>query len=270
MSKATKSNWQYIVWFLFYFLLFSLLTFGVAIPIYLVTVPLAFSSSAEKMWRRISGIRPLRLRREMERLVPLFKEVYTGAFRTDPTLSRHIKLYIKEDMSINAFAFGKSSMIITRGSLELLSDDCLKGLMAHEFGHFAHGDTIASLFATVSNLFLSLAVKTTTDLKARYERNENGGLLHGALKGLCDFVYYIFRGFQFLGDVILMRHSRKQEYMADDFAERAGFGKELTEVLLEIYGVAIERPQSVKEQLRSTHPHITLRIAQLERGSYSK
>jgi len=98
--------------------------------------------------------------------VPLFKEVYTEAFQTDPTLSRHIKLYIKEDMSINAFAFGKSSMIITRGSLELLSDECLKGLMAHEFGHFVHGDTIASLFATVSNLFLSLAVKNHHRLKS--------------------------------------------------------------------------------------------------------
>ena len=58
--------------------------------------------------------------------------------RTDPQLSRKIRLYIQEDMSVNAFVFGKKTLVLTRGSVALLSDDCLKGLMAHEFGHFAH------------------------------------------------------------------------------------------------------------------------------------
>jgi len=57
-------------------------------------------------------------------------------------------------MTINAFAFGKSTLVLTRGSLELLNDDCLKGLIVHEFGHFSHRDTEAILLTTVSNFFI--------------------------------------------------------------------------------------------------------------------
>ena len=72
MRKEIKSNWPYIAWFLFYFTLFAVCTRGIAIAVYLVTVPLAFSSVAEKLWRSISGVRPLRLKQEKDRLLPFF------------------------------------------------------------------------------------------------------------------------------------------------------------------------------------------------------
>jgi len=264
-----KSNWIYIVWFLFYFILFSVLTFGLAIPFYLVLVPFAFSRHAESLWRRVSGVRPLRLRMEKERLLPLFREVYEGAVDSAPYLSKKIRLYIKEDMSINAFAFGESTLVLTRGSVQLLSDECLKGLMAHEFGHFAHGDTTANLFATVSNLFLSLTMKLLSDIRSKYEDKEKIGILQSGFKALFDLLYYVFRIPQIIGDLFLMRHSRKHEYFADCFAFDSGFGKELTEVLLEIYQISVEKPKSVKEQMNSSHPHITLRIELLESEGYS-
>ena len=40
-------------------------------------------------------------------------------------------------------------------------------------------------------------------------------------------------------------------------------------MLLEIYSVSISKPQSVKEQLKSTHPDITLRIERLEEALYN-
>jgi len=153
-SARTNENWVYVAWFLFYFIFFSVITVGIAIPIYIITVIVAFSSIAEKLWRSVSGVRPLRLKSEKERLAPLFMEVYKKAFEADPNLSQSIKLYIKEDMTINAFAFGSSTLVLTRGSLELLNDDCLKGLIAHEFGHFSHMDTEALLLSTVSNFFM--------------------------------------------------------------------------------------------------------------------
>jgi len=268
MSKEAKSNWPYLFWFLFYFLLFGVSTFGVAVIFYLVFVPLAFSYFAESIWRRISGVRPLRLKQEKDRLLPLFKEVYEGAVTTDPKLFTGIKLYIQEDMSINAFAFGKSTLVLTRGSIELLNDDCLKGLIAHEFGHFSHYDTVANLFATVSNLFLSVIMKFLNDTKNKYDEKEGMGIFQSLFKFLFDIIYYVFRSIQFIGDLILMRVSRKHEYLADTFAFKSGFGKELTDVLIEIYGVSVEKPKSVKEQMKSTHPHITLRIEALEKVIY--
>jgi len=260
-----KGNGAYVAWFLFYFVFFSVITVGIAIPIYIITILIAFSSIAEKLWCRVSGVRPLRLKSEKDRLAPLFMEVYRKAVEADANLYKGIKLYIKEDMTINAFAFGSSTLILTRGSLELLNDDCLKGLIAHEFGHFSHGDTEAILLATVSNFFMSYIISKLTDRKNRYESENQGGVGAGIVKG----IYRLFKAIDFIGEVILKRTSRRNEYLADQFAERSGFAKELTDVLIEIYAVSISKPQSVKEQLKSTHPDITLRIERLEEALYS-
>lgn len=264
MRRRIFSNWTYFLWFLFYFIGFSILTAGLIIIFYIISVPLAFSPLAEILWRGLSGVRPLRLKQEKKRLLPLFSEVYKGAIKTVPKLSRKIRLYIQEDMSINAFAFGKRTLVLTRGSLELLDDECLKGLIAHELGHFYHYDTITSLFATVSNLFLTLLVKLFTKIKSYFDK-DNIGFIESIFKFLFDLLYYIVRSVEFVGDLLLMRTKRKHEYLADAFALHIGFGQDLTKVLLEIYGVSIEKPKSVKEHMNSSHPHITKRIERLEK-----
>jgi len=267
-TSLIKNNGVYVAWFLFYFIVFSVVTAGIAIPFYIITVILAFTPLAEKLWRWVSGVRPLRLHSEQVRLLPLFKEVYTGAAHADANLSKGIRLYIKEDMTINAFAFGKSSLVITRGCLELLNDDCLKGLIAHEFGHFSYRHTEAILLATVSNFYISFYLSKLTDLKNRFDLENKVGIANGLLKFIVDAIYYSFKAPAVLGDLILMHTSRQHEYLADQFAEKSGFSRELTDALLEIYAVSISKPQSVKEQLKSSHPHITLRIERLEKALY--
>ena len=89
------------------------------------------------------------------------------------------------------------------------------------------------------------------------------------LKTIFDILYYLSKGISFVGELILMYSSREHEYVADEFAVKSGFGGELTGVLIEIYETSISKSQSIKEQLRSTHPHITLRIERLE-GSIHK
>jgi len=259
----TKGNSAYVAWFLFYFFFFGVFTAGIAIPIYIVSVILAFSKAAEKIWRNVTGIRPLRLKSEKARLLPLFKEVYTGVFEADSDLSKGIKLYIKEDMTINAFAFGKSTLVLTRGCLELLSDDCLKGLIAHELGHFSHGDTKAVLLSSVSNFFMMNAISKLTDRKNHYDSENITGIVPAIVKG----IYRIFKAIEFIGEVFIKRTSRRNEYLADEFALKSGFGEDLTKVLIEIYSVSISKPQSVMEQLKSTHPDITLRIERLEEST---
>ena len=259
-----NSNGAYVAWFLFYFFFFSVITVGIAIPFFIVTTIIAFSKLAEKLWRSVSGVRPLRLKSEKDRLAPLFMEVYKKAVEADSNLFKGIKLYIKEDMTINAFAFGKETLILTRGSLELLDDDCLKGLIAHEFGHFSHGDTEAILLSSASNFFMSFTIRKLTDRVNRYENENKGGFFAWIVKG----IYYLFRAIDFWGELILKRTSRRNEYLADQFASKSGFTKELTDVLIEIYGVSISKPESVKEQMKSTHPDITLRIERLEEALY--
>ena len=87
-ASRIKGNGAYVAWFLFYFVFFSVITVGIAIPFFVVTTIIAFSKLAEKLWRSVSGVRPLRLKSEKDRLAPLFMEVYEKAVEADSNLSK--------------------------------------------------------------------------------------------------------------------------------------------------------------------------------------
>jgi len=263
MHDETKRKRPHLFGFLFYFIFFVFITGGMAMIYYWITLPLACSKIAEKLWRKVTGVRPLRLEREKERLLPLFKEVYEGAVKADPELSKGIKIYIKEDMSVNAFAFGRETLVLTRGSIELLNDECLKGLIAHEFGHFSNYDTAAALLTAVGNLPLSYIVAKMYNVKSKNDEKKRGVII-GFFRFIYNSIYYLFKTVQTLGNLVIKRKNRKQEYRADAFALESGFGRDLANVLVEIYSMSFEKPKSVKEQLNSSHPPITLRIERLE------
>jgi len=272
MRKEIYSNWPYIFWLLFYFIIFWIIfgantqSFIWVFVIYGVSLFFACSPIAEGLWRSVSGVRFIALESEKKRLLPLFEQVYSEAIKIDPSLSENIELYIQEDMEINAFAFGRTTLVLTKGSIELLNDDCLKGLIAHELGHFSHYDTVVLLFATVGNMFMSLFMKMIrgiTNVLLFIVRNKDSTFT------ICFRILYwlingIYKTILFFGDLILMAVSREHEYMADEFAGKCGFGIELAEVLGEIYQVSINTPNSVIEQLRSTHPPLVDRIERLE------
>jgi len=264
-------NWPCVIWFLFYFALFWLLCganiislLAVAL-VYSIGILFSLSPLAESLWRATSGIRPLRTKREKRRLIPLFKEVYLEAYKADKKISRNIKPYIQESMDINAFAFGRNTLVITRGSIELLNDECLKGLLAHEFGHFSGLDPAVLLVMNVGNLFMFLLRKIICNKTDEPRFKENKSILGFILKIVYDLFYGIYRIFKFLGDVIITSISREHEYEADAFAHSCGYGTEITNLLYAIYGMTISRPGSIKEQLRSSHPPITKRIQALEK-----
>ena len=112
---------------------------------------------------------------------------------------------------------------------------------------------------------MTFIIRKLSDYKAKHD-GESKGIITGCFKGLVDIIYYPLKAFQFLGDLILMHVSRQNEYRADTFARGSGFGTELAGVLNEIYGVSVEKPKSVKEQMTKSHPHITLRIERLEKA----
>ena len=250
----------YLLWIGFYMLLFGPWT----LPIYLVCFVIALSPISEKLWRIIYGIRPLRLKQEKDRLLPIFKEVYLDARWQDRTMPRAIKLYIQESMNINAFAFGRSTLILTKGSIELLNDDNLKGLIAHELGHFANRDTLFALISGVTNMMLTLTIRVLSAAKIKLDEAAKSSFFVRFLKILFDVVYYWFKLIEFVGGLIIMHVRRKSEYRADMFAYECGYGKELAEVLIQIYQTSMERPKSVREMMRASHPHITKRIERLE------
>jgi len=260
--KSIFGSMSYPIWYLFYVALFGILTAGAIIPVYILLFFIAFNPETEKLWRWLTGIRPLRIRAEKERLIPLLKEVSSAYAKTDgeSTYSRNVKLYIQESMTINAYAFGRETLVLTKGSIDLLSNEALKGLIAHEMAHFHHSDTGRALFAYVANLPLTILMKKL--------RQINDSLETGLIKFLFGFVFYLFVTIEFLGDIIMMGHNREQEYEADKRASRWGFGEELAGALIQIYQVSMEKPKSIGEMIKSTHPPITKRIERLETALY--
>jgi len=233
------------------------MTAGLIIPLYIFFFILAFMPASERLWRWVAGIRPLRIKAEKERLIPLLEEICSAYAHKEKSIHiQDIKLYIQESMNINAFAFGRETLVLTKGSIDLLSDEALKGLIAHELGHFHNYDTMGALFAYVANFPMSFLMKKL--------RQIDSTLSDGFLRFIFSIIFALFRLIEFIGDLILMRHSREQEYQADMCALKWGYGEELTAVLIQIYQISMEKPKSINEMLRATHPPITKRIELLE------
>ena len=261
MLKFICRSSSYVLWLLFCIVLFSILTLGLIIPFYLVFIIIAILPSAEELWRVVNGIRPLRIFAEKERLQPLLKEVYVTyrKYRKE-THTQDIQLHIQESMEINAFAFGRETLVLTKGAIDLLGDDELKGLIAHELWHFHNYDTLVALFSWVANFPMVFLMKKLHRI--------NDSLEAGITKFLFNVVFIVFRFIEFIGDLILMRQSRYQETLADALAMKMGYGKELTGALIQIYQISMEKPKSITEMLKATHPPITERIDLLETYMY--
>jgi hypothetical protein len=126
-------------------------------------------------------------------------------------------------------------------------------------------DTITKFKYDIIYLYGDIHIEVDNPFKKELEKASKGNFVMGMFKTLNDAVYMLVKIIEWIGTLIITRTSRINEYRADHFALRCGYGVELTDVLIEIYGASISKPESVKEILKSAHPHVTLRIERLER-----
>lgn len=277
-----KSNWAYLIWFLFYFstaflLIYAytsnfVMSFFIAFIIYGASVGLALSPVGEMVLRLIQGIKPIQTEKDKDYLIPIFEEVYAEALKFTPELNEDIQLYISESMIVNAFAIGRKTIAVTRGAIYTFSAEELKGLLSHEFGHMANGDTKALLINVVGNGFFSLIIFV---LRIIIQLIQNISVAFGdkniviavlaiitfMLRLLIDFWVFVF---VFLGNVILSLNSRYSELLADEYAFQIGFGEELKNSLYIISKLNLPEKLTLIERLTASHPYTTARIERLE------
>jgi len=65
-------------------------------------------------------------------------------------------------------------------------------------------------------------------------------------------------------NIILMINQRQNEYNADDFSFKNGYGSDLTESLYILRKIDLGGKISLLERLKSSHPNIDDRISRLE------
>jgi heat shock protein HtpX len=123
------------------------------------------------------------------------------------------KLYIMEEVVLNAFATGRdrnhSAVAVTSGLLQRLSRDEVEGVVAHELAHIGNKDILLmSVASIVAGLVAILA-----DILGR-----NALLGDSENRGVLGFVAIIVSGIlaQMGAAMIVAAVSRKREFLADE------------------------------------------------------
>ena len=121
-----------------------------------------------------------------------------------------------DDGAPNAFTYGHTKndarIIITRGILELLTEEEVKAVVGHELGHAVHYDmlfmTVAQLVPLVLYGIYSIMIRSDNN-KGSNNKNGNG---YGALIGIIAYILYV------ISNYIILWLSRTREYYADSYS----------------------------------------------------
>ena len=249
---------------------------AVGIGLYAVSVLISLSSFGEWMRRRQLHCVPLNKNPGLEAaIMPLIDEVYSRARKENKELTDDIKFYYLEDDSVNAFAVGRKTICIHTGTLRRHDDETIKAVLAHEFGHIAHHDTDLMLFVNVGNLIINIffilcsfgvgMMHLIGSIFAIFTSDDDGGLAYFFVQlstwlsqvalGVAQLVWVRF------GQVMLAKASRNQEFEADIFAAKLGYGIPLCE-LFDAWGN--DTPKDLFEGMFRDHPSSPERIENLQ------
>jgi len=155
----------------------------------------------------------------MYRAKPVTRDELPRAYQIVERLTQRVglpmpKIYVLPTDSPNAFATGRNpshaSVAVTRGILDLLTDDELEGVLAHELGHVRNRDIlISSVAATIAGAITYLAEMMRWGMifggYGRDDRDRGGGLGALAMLILAPFAAML----------IQLAVSRSREYEAD-------------------------------------------------------
>lgn len=241
--------------------------------IYTASISIALSPIGEAILRHQTGCRKIQDQLVVDRLEPLFREVYYKAKKADPTISEDIRLFINDDDCPNAFATGRKTVCVTRGLLSM-SDEQIKATLGHEFGHLSHKDTDRILVVSIGNTVITaicvlfqigaIIADVCMQIVAVFTGDDEGFFL-SLMSSISRFLtLVIIQGFMkvwtALGVALCMKTSRGNEYLADEFSVNLGYSDGLIALLSSIRG---EKPKGLFANLASSHPHSDDRIARI-------
>jgi len=248
---------------------FSIEGFLLTIGIHFIIINIALSDFAEDIMRHLEDIREISTSREKERLLHLFDEVYQKAKKHSPNISTQIELYIVDEISVNALALGTNTIAISRGLMEVMDDDEIKGILAHELGHMAYNDPrIQQLIQIGSSIFLWIGliirwICRKLELATTGANNQATfvSVIVGFVRWLADISISVIT---LIATLLFMYDSRKKEYRADLYTVDLGYGYELTQALYNLYDMQISDKRSLIERFKASHPRVAYRIGKLE------
>src|SRR6202041_2237764 len=169
---------------------------------------------SDKIALKTSGAKPV-TREQVPRLYAVMERLAAKASLPVP------KLYVIPEPAPNAFATGRNphhaSVAVTEGLLELMSDDELEGVIAHELSHVRNYDIlVSSIAATIAGAITYLAQMGQWAMifggGGRDRDDDRGG---GGLAGLLMIFLAPFAAL-----LLQLFLSRTREYAADETGAR--------------------------------------------------
>ena len=273
-GKFIVSNGLYILWFIINFYVARAIVGNqsLVIAIYVISIATALSPMGEAILRIIENCREIATKEEKTYLLPLFEEVFERAKEIDPILNDEIQLYIIDGMHIDSFAVGQTTIAVTRGAISTLTEEELKGLIAHELGHMSYGHTKARLIVKIGNAFFALLVRGSKLLskitEEIYRLIAKRSFWKAVIIALIYITRYITDALIFLfitsGEILIAYNSRLHDTQADKFAYKMGYGQELISALYLLQKITIHSKITVMERAKAMRPFIAFRIRDLE------
>lgn len=250
-----------------------------ALLIYAVSLTLTFSPIGEKFLCFLNGCKEIKRVDIEERIRPLFEEVYNRAKKSNPKIPDDVRLYLKDDMALNAFATGRKTLCVNLGLLQL-DDNEIKSILGHEFGHLAHKDTDTILLVNIGNVIINiffLFMRIVIEIIHFFLQAVNIGTSESSSQSFFgSFFLFIYRTifvkmFEFMqwiwikiGVLLCMRTSRSDEFAADRFSYNIGYGNYLCETLDKLQLSSGEESSGLFATLVSTHPSTNDRISRMQ------
>ena len=235
--------------------------------IYVLSILFSCSFAGEKFLAILIGAKEIRRTDVKIKIIPLVEVVYNKAKKETPDIVGSIHLMVIPEDGVNAFTLGKRTICVTEGLLRL-PDDLIMGALAHEIGHVANRHTEIQILIGGANLLISgflLILKAVSwiiagiagifTLRSRRLSTRCLFSLVGGLSLLITFGWIKFC------NLFLMWSARQNEYVADEYAYKIGFGKELAVVLDRFRNQPI---RGIIRALETTHPSTDERIARLQ------
>lgn len=241
---------------------------GVLIMLYILTVIVSLSPIGEWGLCMMVGAEDIKRKDIKIHIIPLVEVVLDSAKKNSLYCPDSVNIKIIRDQTPNAFALGRKTIAITDGLLRL-SDEAVMAVLAHEIGHLAYGHTVIQLLIGGGNVFITfflLLLKISCWIVAAIMgifSFASRSWIMGIMTAIFSAISYgaIWRWVKFC-KIFLIWSMRQNEFVADEYAMKLGFGYELAYSLdHELYSIP---RNGFLNALFDPHPSSDDRIAALQ------
>ena len=232
-----------------------------AIAVFVVFMNLFYSNLIVPLFNKQTPLPAGELRDSIERAVAQFGSTFSDIYVIDGS---------KHSTKANAYftGFGPKKRIVLYDTLmQQMTNDEIVAVLAHEFGHYKHGDTFRNMIVTIVtlavNLFIFSLLVGNPDLPAAL-----GGTAPSFILALVAFSL-LLTPIDILLTPLANALSRRAEYRADAFAAQHGHAEPLISGLKKLAANNLSNltPHPWVVRFSYSHPTLAQRIVALRNAS---